>query len=183
MATALLSHFRPRRFLGGSYHCVSMLRRLDHTHRSDQWSEPGVSRHVAINFPASAHIAIASSPHVRQGRGTARDLRRKAALCACGLGAGATTRLFCARPKTQSRRRLVPGGAPRRQPQNSHRAGSSLDSLLEQAGFELVWGFPRQVVFFGLLPVLCSERGGAFFVPSPAIRFPERAEGVKGSKR
>ena len=50
-------------------------------------------------------------------------------------------------------------------------------------GFELVWGFPCQVVFFGLLPVLCSERGGAFFVPSPAIRFPERAEGVKGSKR
>ena len=41
---------------------------------------------MAINFPASAHIAIASSPHVRQGRGTARDLRRKAALCACGLG-------------------------------------------------------------------------------------------------
>jgi len=47
----------------------------------------------------------------------------------------------------------------------------------------LVWGFPCQVVFFGLLPVLCSERGGAFFVPSPAIRFPERAEGVKGPKR
>jgi len=57
------------------------------------------------------------------------------------------------------------------------------DSPLEGTGFELVWGFPCQVVFFGLLPVLCSERGGAFFVPSPAIRFPERAEGVKGSKR
>ena len=31
------------------------------------------------------------------------------------------------------------------------------DSSLEGTGFELVWGFPCQVVFFGLLPVLCSE--------------------------
>jgi hypothetical protein len=36
---------------------------------------------------------------------------------------------------------------------------------------------------FGLLPVLCSERGKPFFVPSPAIRFAARAEGVKGPKR
>ena len=57
-----------------------------------------------------------------------------------------------------------------------------VDSLLEGTGFELVWGFPCQVVFFGLLPVLCSEREGLFFIPSPAIRFPERAEGVKGPK-
>jgi hypothetical protein len=35
----------------------------------------------------------------------------------------------------------------------------------------------------GLLRVLCSERERPFFVPSPAIRFPERAEGVKGPKR
>ena len=27
---------------------------------------------------------------------------------------------------------------------------------LEGGGFELVWGLPCQVVFFGLLPVLCS---------------------------
>jgi len=33
------------------------------------------------------------------------------------------------------------------------------------------------------LPVLCSEREKPFFVPSPAIRFAERAEGVKGPKR
>jgi hypothetical protein len=31
--------------------------------------------------------------------------------------------------------------------------------------------------------VFCSERERPFFVPSPAIRFPERAEGVKGPKR
>ena len=59
----------------------------------------------------------------------------------------------------------------------------AIDSPLEGDGFELVWGFSCQVVVFGLLPVLCSEREGPFFVPSPAIRFPERAEGVKGPKR
>jgi len=37
--------------------------------------------------------------------------------------------------------------------------------------------------FWVLLPVLCSERERPFFIPSPAIRFPERAEGVKGPKR
>jgi hypothetical protein len=36
---------------------------------------------------------------------------------------------------------------------------------------------------FGLLAVLCSERERPFFVPSPTIRFAERAEGVKGPKR
>jgi hypothetical protein len=33
------------------------------------------------------------------------------------------------------------------------------------------------------LPVLCSEREWPFFVPSPALGFPERAQGVKGPKR
>ena len=54
------------------------------------------------------------------------------------------------------------------------------DCLLEGTGFELVWGFPCQVVFFGLLPVLCSEREGPFFIPSPTIRFPERAQWGQG---
>jgi hypothetical protein len=36
---------------------------------------------------------------------------------------------------------------------------------------------------WALLAVLCSERERPFFVPSPAIRFAERAEGVKGPKR
>ena len=31
--------------------------------------------------------------------------------------------------------------------------------------------------------VPCSEAGRPFLVPSPAIRIPERAEGVKGPKR
>jgi hypothetical protein len=55
--------------------------------------------------------------------------------------------------------------------------------VLKEAGFEPVWGFSCQVVIFGLLPVLCSELEKPFFVPSPAIRFAERAEGVKGPKR
>jgi hypothetical protein len=57
------------------------------------------------------------------------------------------------------------------------------DCLLEGTGFEPVWGFSCQVVIFGLLAVLCSEREKPFFVPSLAIRFAERAEGVKGPKR
>jgi hypothetical protein len=41
----------------------------------------------------------------------------------------------------------------------------------------------KRLFFWVSLPVLCSERERPFFVPSPAIRFPERAEGVKGPKR
>ena len=41
----------------------------------------------------------------------------------------------------------------------------------------LYGAFPCQVVVFDLLPVLCSEREGPFFIPSPAIRFP----GARGS--
>ena len=37
--------------------------------------------------------------------------------------------------------------------------------------------------YWVLLTVLCSERERPFFIPSPAIQFPERAEGVKGPKR
>ncbi len=47
----------------------------------------------------------------------------------------------------------------------------------------LVWGFSCQAVVLGCAEVFCSERERPFFVPSPAIRFPERAEGVKGPKR
>jgi len=37
--------------------------------------------------------------------------------------------------------------------------------------------------YWVLLTVLCWERERPFFIPSPAIQFPERAEGVKGPKR
>ena len=42
--------------------------------------------------------------------------------------------------------------------------------------------FPVKRLFLGFVTVLCSERDRPFFVPSPAIRFPERAEGVKGTE-
>ena len=56
------------------------------------------------------------------------------------------------------------------------------DSPLEGSGFELVWGFSCQVVFW-FKPRFLLGAGKPFFVPSLAIRFAERAEGVKGAKR
>jgi hypothetical protein len=57
------------------------------------------------------------------------------------------------------------------------------DFSLEGSGFELVWGFSCQVVVLGFAESSLFGAGKPFFVPSPAIRFPERAEGVKGPKR
>jgi len=57
------------------------------------------------------------------------------------------------------------------------------DSPLEGDGFELVWGFSCQAVVLGCADSFLFGAGRPFFVPSPAIRFPERAEGVKGPKR
>jgi hypothetical protein len=54
---------------------------------------------------------------------------------------------------------------------------------LEGDGFELVWGFSCQAVIFGFAGSSLFGAGGPFFIPSPAIRFAERAEGVKGPKR
>jgi hypothetical protein len=48
---------------------------------------------------------------------------------------------------------------------------------------DLYGAFPVKRLFWVVLTVFCSERERPFFVPSPAIRFPERAEGVKGPKR
>jgi hypothetical protein len=56
------------------------------------------------------------------------------------------------------------------------------DSSVEGNGFEPVWGFSCQVVFWFVGGSLFGARK-SFFVPSPAIRFAERAEGVKGPKR
>ena len=57
------------------------------------------------------------------------------------------------------------------------------DSSLEGAGFEPVWGFSCQGGCFGFAESSLFGAGKPFFVPSPAIRFAERAEGVKGPKR
>jgi hypothetical protein len=84
----------------------------------------------------------------------------------------------------QRHRRADPlGGAGEANPGCAPKVRFAVDSPLEGGGFELVWGFSCQVVVFGFLPVLCSEREGPFFVPSLAIGFAERAEGVKGPKR
>src|ERR1700730_12330145 len=61
--------------------------------------------------------------------------------------------------------------------------GRERDCLLEGDGFELVWGFSCQVVVLGFAESSLFGAGKPFFIPSPAIRFPERAEGVKGPKR
>jgi hypothetical protein len=56
-----------------------------------------------------------------------------------------------------------------------------VDSPLEGDGFEPVWGFFCQACFWFVGGSL-FEAGKPFFVPSPTIRFAERAEGVKGPK-
>ena len=48
---------------------------------------------------------------------------------------------------------------------------------------DLYGAFPVKRLFWVVLRVFCSERERPFFVPSRAIRSPERAEGVKGPKR
>jgi hypothetical protein len=49
--------------------------------------------------------------------------------------------------------------------------------------FELVWGFYLSSGCFRFIGSFLFGAGGPFFIPSPTIRFPERAEGVKGPKR
>ena len=69
-------------------------------------------------------------------------------------------------------------------PPNSLRDRASEFARLAAGGtrFEPVWGFSCQVVFWFVAGSLFGA-GKPFFVPSPAIRFAERAEGVKGPKR
>ena len=54
--------------------------------------------------------------------------------------------------------------------------------LLEGDGFEPVWGLFLSRGLFGFAESSLFGAGKPF-VPSPAIRFAERAEGVKGPKR
>ena len=65
----------------------------------------------------------------------------------------------------------------------SRKSGSHANSPLEGDGFEPVWGFSCQAVVLGFAESSLFGAGKPFFIPSPAIRFPERAEGVKGPKR
>ena len=56
-------------------------------------------------------------------------------------------------------------------------------ALRDRKFVDLYGAFPVKRLFWVALTVFCSERERPFFVPSPAIRFAERAEGVKGPKR
>ena len=68
---------------------------------------------------------------------------------------------------------------------HTYRFGPPSCRFRERAKFavDLYGAFPVKRLFWVVLRVFCSERERPFFVPSPAIRSPERAEGVKGPKR
>jgi hypothetical protein len=57
------------------------------------------------------------------------------------------------------------------------------DSHLEGTGFEPCMGLFVSSGCFGFVAGSLFGAGKPFFVPSPAVRFAERAEGVKGPKR
>jgi hypothetical protein len=62
-------------------------------------------------------------------------------------------------------------------------SGSHMTLCWREQDSNLYGAFPVKRLFWVVLTVFCSERERPFFVPSPAIRFAERAEGVKGPKR
>jgi hypothetical protein len=82
----------------------------------------------------------------------------------------------------QGFRRLANDAEGRRGPIRLRRTGRETDCFLGTR-FELVWGFSGQVVVFWLVAGSLFGAGRPFFVPSPAIRFAEHAEGVKEPKR
>src|SRR5437763_16555550 len=95
-------------------------------------------------------------------------------ICGCRLPAMNYPTRQCALTsvnRIQPRSRHVRRSDPRRRP------GSLLTPRWEESGFELVWGFSCQVVVFGFVAGSLFGAGGPFFVPSPTIRFAERAEG------
>jgi len=57
------------------------------------------------------------------------------------------------------------------------------DSLLEGDWIRTCMGLFLSSGSFRFITSSLFGAGSAFFVPSPAIRFPERAEGGKGPKR
>ena len=59
-----------------------------------------------------------------------------------------------------------------------------MSALIEEVRFamDLYGAFPVKRLFLAFAESSLFGAGGPF-IPSPAIRFPERAEGVKGPKR
>jgi hypothetical protein len=68
-------------------------------------------------------------------------------------------------------------------PESSITLPESAPNFRDEFAVDLYGAFPVKRLFWVVLRVFCSERERPFFVPSPAIRSPERAEGVKGPKR
>jgi hypothetical protein len=64
----------------------------------------------------------------------------------------------------------------------SERVGSFLTRRWREGDSNLYGAFPVKPSFLVVVGSLFGA-GKPFFVPSPAIRFAERAEGVKGPKR
>jgi hypothetical protein len=97
--------------------------------------------------------------------------------------------VFNGMPRTPwVRTRLAAGGdgfEPSVPLYSTYRFGPPSCRFRERAKFavDLYGAFPVKRLFWVVLTVFCSERERPFFVPSPAIRSPERAEGVKGPKR
>ena len=65
----------------------------------------------------------------------------------------------------------------------SGESGSHLTLRWRKMDSNLYGAFPCQVVVFGLMPVLCSEREGPFFIPSLRSGSRSARSGVKGPKR
>src|SRR5580700_8188159 len=68
-------------------------------------------------------------------------------------------------------------------PTDLRKPNRRVESCTVKFAVDLYGAFPVKRLFWVVLRVFCSERERPFFVPSPAIRSPERAEGVKGPKR
>jgi hypothetical protein len=64
----------------------------------------------------------------------------------------------------------------------TRKSGSQETRRWREKDSNLYGAFPVKRLFWVVLTVFCSERERPFFVPSPATRFAERAEGVKGPK-
>src|SRR5437016_2828588 len=74
------------------------------------------------------------------------------------------------------------GSRPAKMASGESRTLRGRKTELEEDGSNLYGAFPVKRLFWVVLTVFCSERERPFFVPSPAIRFAERAQGVEGPK-
>jgi hypothetical protein len=144
-----------------------------------------VSQLIPIVSPTLPALIAAAGAHRRQGSGSRP--RRQSAVGPShpsmveGLRHGAF-RPANANVQQDTGRKQASGNATARgQCREATASRFAPDSPLEEAGFELVWGFFCQVVVFGLLPVLCSEREGrsSFFNRAAGVKRVLSASGLR----